>query len=111
MTSPANAGNLFTNIPDDLPEELIEILTTADGIRVERIVSRGHASPSGLWYDQEANELVVLLKGSAGLAFEGRSELLEMKAGDYVNIPAHLKHRVEWTDADQDSIWLAIHYR
>ncbi len=111
MTSPANAGNLFTNIPADLPEELIEILAAADGIRVERIISRGHASPPGFWYDQEANEFVVLLKGSAGLAFEGRAELLEMKAGDYINIPAHRKHRVEWTGADQDSIWLAIHYR
>jgi cupin 2 domain-containing protein len=107
----ANAGNLFTNIPADLTEELIEILAAADDIRVERIVSRGHASPSGFWYDQATNEFVVLLKGSAGLAFEGRDELLEMKAGDYINIPAHLKHRVEWTDADQDSIWLAIHYR
>jgi cupin 2 domain-containing protein len=111
MTFPENAGNLFTNIPDHLTEELIETLATADDIRVERIVSRGHASPPGFWYDQESNEFVILLKGNAGLAFEGCSELLEMKAGDYINIPAHLKHRVAWTDADQDSIWLAIHYR
>lgn len=111
MTFPANTGNLFTHIPDDLREELIEILAAADDMRVERIVSRGHASPADFWYDQEFNEFVVLLKGSAGLAFEGRSEHLVMKAGDYINIPAHLKHRVAWTAADQNSIWLAIHYR
>jgi cupin 2 domain-containing protein len=111
MTFPANAGNLFTNIPDELPEELIETLAAADDLRVERIVSRGHASPSDYWYDQEFNEFVVLLKGRAGLVFEGRRKRLEMKAGDYINIPAHLKHRVAWTDTNQDSIWLAIHYR
>ena len=108
----SSIGNLFENIPDNLPEELVDVLTSkgGDGIRIERIVSRGHSSPSGYWYDQDRNEFVVLLKGSAGLRFEGCEDTVVLKPGDWINIPAHGKHRVEWTDPNQDTVWLAVHY-
>jgi len=93
-----------------LPDEVIEILTESQGVRIERIVSRGHSSPPGYWYDQKNNEFVLLIKGKAGLKVDGRRETIVMRAGDYLNIPAHLKHRVEWTDTDRDTVWLAIHY-
>jgi cupin 2 domain-containing protein len=100
--------NLFAHIPDDQPGESVETLIAAPSLRIERIVSRGHVSPEGFWYDQEQSEFVVLLKGAARLKFE--DELVEMKAGDSLNIPAHRRHRVEWTSPEEPTIWLAIFY-
>lgn len=102
-------NNLFSNIPDHLPDELLETLLDADSVRIERIVSHGHASPEGFWYDQEQHEWVVVLKGAAGLRFED-DKLVEMGTGDFVNIPAHKRHRVEWTTPEEPTVWLAVHY-
>ena len=102
--------NIYSSIPADLPEELIQDILTAGSFKIERIVSKGHASPQGFWYDQDQNEWVLLLKGSAGLLFEGTDDVLALKPGDYVNIPAHLKHRVEWTDPDTETVWVAVMY-
>lgn len=97
-------SNIFGNIPNQLPEELVETLFEATSLRIERIVSYGHASPDGFWYDQDQNEWVLVLQGAARLRFEGDMEPLEMKPGDYVNIPAHRRHRVEWTTPDEPTI-------
>jgi cupin 2 domain-containing protein len=102
--------NLFDHIPNNLPEELVEVLLDAPTIRIERIVSGGHASPEGFWYDQEQDEWVLLLRGAARLRFEGDEEPVEMRPGDFVNIPAHRRHRVEWTTPDEPTVWLAAHY-
>ena len=104
------SSNLFTGIPADLPQELMETLAGAGRMRIERIVSRGHASPPGFWYDQDEHEWVALLKGSAALRFENGDRLLELAEGDFVNIPAHERHRVEWTAADVETVWLAVFY-
>jgi len=104
-------NSLFENIPAELPKELIETLVAGDRVRIERIVSRGQASPEGFWYDQEENEFVVVLQGSAGLWMEGGDAPLVLKPGDYVVIPAHVRHRVEWTDPHDATIWLAVFYR
>jgi cupin 2 domain-containing protein len=103
-------GSLFKDIPAELPEELIETICSAGSVKIERIVSRQNASPEGYWYDQDWNEFVLVVKGSAGLKFDGEDEIVVLKAGDYLNIAAHVKHRVEWTDASSDTIWLAVHY-
>lgn len=103
-------GNIYFSIPDSMKEELLEILLETKGFRLERIVSDGHATPAGTWYDQKTAEWVVLLKGKAGLLFEGEPEAREMNPGDYVLIPAHKKHRVEWTDRLTRTVWLAFHY-
>jgi cupin 2 domain-containing protein len=112
MSSYIKTSNLYENIPDSLPEELIDIIASKrdGGVRIERIVSRGHSSSSGYWYDQDRNEFVVLLKGSAGLRFEGSEDMVVLQPGDWIDIPAHEKHRVEWTDPNQDTVWLAVHY-
>jgi cupin 2 domain-containing protein len=91
-------------------KEVIEQLARGQGFRIERIVSRGHSSPEGFWYDQDESEFVVLLSGSAAIRFESTDELVEMKPGDSMEIPAHVRHRVEWTDPDQASVWLAAFY-
>jgi cupin 2 domain-containing protein len=101
--------NLLAAIPTDLPEELIQTLLSTPGLRIERIVSRGHASPDGFWYDQETHEWVLLLTGAARLRVEGDGPL-DLLPGAFVNIPAHKRHRVEWTDPARTTIWLAIHY-
>ena len=100
--------NLFTNLPADLHEEHFTALLDSGGVRIERIVSHGQASPENVWYDQPRPEWVVVLKGAARLRFE--NETIEMKPGDFVNLPAHKKHRVEWTTPDEPTIWLAVHY-
>ena len=102
--------NLFLDLPDAVREEGTDVLASSDQVRIERIVSRGQKSPPGFWYDQEWDEWVVVLKGRAKLRFEDRSGEVELGPGDWMNIPAHARHRVEWTDEDQDTIWLAVHY-
>ncbi len=106
-----HAENLWDGIPAELPEELFATLHRADGIRIERIVSQGQASPAGFWYDQEEHEWVLLLEGSAAVQFEGEADPVELRRGSYLNIPAHARHRVAWTAPDQKTVWLAIHYR
>jgi cupin 2 domain-containing protein len=103
--------NIFENIPDHIPEELFQKILQTENLKVERIVSRGHSSPDNEWYDQEENEWVILLKGSAGLLFEGHEKVVVLRSGDYINIPSHTKHRVEWTEPDMVTVWLAIYYK
>ena len=103
--------NIFADLPTDLPEELVEVLAENKHVRIERIVSTGHASPDGFWYDQDENEWVVVLKGEAKLLFESDDEPIHMKPGDFVNISAHRKHRVEWATPDEQTVWLAVFYR
>ena len=102
--------NFFSNIPAELPSELVETLLERTHVRIERIVSHGQASPEGCWYDQPKHEWVIVLKGAARLAFDRDDNAVELRTGDFVNIPAHRKHRVDWTTPDEPTIWLAIHY-
>jgi cupin 2 domain-containing protein len=105
MRSPEN---IFADVPTSLPDELVQTLLTASALRIERIVSLGHASPEGFWYDQDAPEWVMVVSGAARLGFEGEAPV-EMTAGSFINIPAHKRHRVEWTDPSSPTIWFAIH--
>ena len=100
--------NLFAELPPYLTKELVQTLLTAADVRIERIISHGHASPEGFWYDQSQHEWVVVLQGAARLRFE--DGLVEMRPGDFLNIPAHRRHRVEWTTPDGPTIWLAVWY-
>ncbi len=102
--------NIFSDIQKQAPNEVLETLLQTQQFKIERIISHGHASADGEWYDQDKNEWVLVLKGNAGLLFEGDEEVVTMKTGDYINIPAHRKHRVEWTDSIEETIWLTIHY-
>ncbi len=103
-------GNIYSDIPERVPEEIFETLGESGEVRVERIISDSHASPEGFWYDQDQSEFVLLLKGSAGMRFEGEDEIVLLRPGDWVDIPAHVRHRVEWTDSEQKTVWLAVSY-
>jgi len=105
-----SVGELFGDVPVDLAEELVETLAEGAGCRIERIVSCGQASPVGFWYDQEWDEWVVVLRGAGRLVFDGGGEPVEMSVGDWIHIPAHEKHRVEWTSPDEATVWLAVHF-
>jgi cupin 2 domain-containing protein len=100
--------NLFANLPARSDSEFLETLLEAGATRIERIVSHGHASPEGFWYDQEQGEWVALFQGAARLRFE--DEVADLRPGDCINIPAHRRHRVEWTSPDEPTIWLAVFY-
>lgn len=102
--------NLYENLPDDTATEQVVALLSRPGLRIERIVSNGQASPEGYWYDQPQSEWVVIVRGAARLRFEDEERDVVMQAGDWIDIPAHRRHRVEWTDPDTHTIWLAIHY-
>jgi cupin 2 domain-containing protein len=86
------------------------VLVTSPGLRLERIVSTAHRTPPGEWYDQATREWVVVLRGRAGLRFADRAEITVLEVGDWVDIPAHRRHRVEWTDPTEPTVWLALHY-
>ncbi len=103
-----NKQNLFASVPDHLAEELVQVLAGNSDVRIERIVSTGHHNPSGFWYDQDQDEWVLVLTGAAKLRFE--DGIMELTPGDHVNIPAHCKHRVEWTTPDEPTVWLAVRY-
>jgi cupin 2 domain-containing protein len=105
MTKPAN---LFTELPSNLPDELIDKLIDAPDVRIERIVSTGHASPPGFWYDQVESEWVVVLRGEAVLEFEDETQML--KPGDYILIPPHRRHRVNSTSLTEPTVWLAVFF-
>lgn len=101
--------NLLDDLPDTLDGEAMETLLAASGVTIERIVSRGESSPESGWYDQERHEWVAVLQGRAILAFEDGEEVT-LRPGDHFNIPANRRHRVAWTDPEEETVWLAVHY-
>jgi cupin 2 domain-containing protein len=108
MAEPAT-GNVFAHADGPLTEERVDILAKGLGMRVERIISRGQRSPDGFWYDQADTEFVVLLSGSAIVRFETPARDVALQPGDWLDIPAHCRHRVEATASDADTVWLAVH--
>lgn len=103
-------GKLFSGFSSAASEEQITELLSRPGIRIERIVSTGQASPPGFWYEQEEAEWVLVLKGEALLRFEDEAEARRLKPGDFLDIAPRRRHRVDWTDPSQPTIWLAVHY-
>ena len=103
--------NLFASIPRSTGNnEQFSNLLSRPGLRIERIVSTGQCSPPDFWYDQPEGEWVVLLQGAARLRFEDTPQALTLVPGDFVDIAPHRRHRVDWTDPDQPTVWLAVHY-
>ncbi|MCU6670052.1 cupin domain-containing protein [Enterobacteriaceae bacterium H4N4] len=105
--------NLFSNLPDNglrSEAEIFDVLLSAPGIIIERILSTGQASPPGFWYCQSQSEWVVVIRGSAGVKFEQDDTVRVLRAGDSLHIPAQCRHRVEWTDPQEPTLWLAVHY-
>lgn len=100
--------NIFADLPESSGQEQFLTLFENEGVRIERIVSQSHSSPIGFWYDQSECEWVIVLRGHATLEFAG-GELIEMREGDHLTIPSHVKHRVNQTGPD--TIWLAVHVK
>lgn len=100
--------NLFSDLSALAHEERLNDILKRPGLRIERIVSTGQASPPGFWYDQDWDEWVVILSGGAGLCIEGEPEM-DLKPGDYIFLQAHKRHRINWTDTDTATVWLAVH--
>ncbi|PWI32309.1 cupin [Vibrio albus] len=102
--------NLFSNIPDNLPEEIFEDILSSEKMRIERIISHGHTSPDNGWYDQDENEWVLVLSGHGCIEFEG-GRVITLYPGDHLNIPPHEKHKVKETACNEITIWLAVFYQ
>ena len=102
-------SNLFDDLPTNLPAERIDVLLSAPGVRVDRIVSTGQVTPPGEWYDQDTDEWVVVLRGRARLRIETEPGVRDLSPGDHVLLRAHVRHRVEWTDDAGPTVWLALH--
>ena len=103
------SGNLFAEIPDALENEQFVDLFSAPGVKIERIVSAGHATPPSEWLDQDWTECVALLAGAAAIQIEGEPSVRTLAPGAWLLIPARVRHRVEWTDSTGATVWLAIH--
>lgn len=110
MKRPA-VTNILRPFEQSPEAEVVETLARDRQFLFERIVSHGHATPPGKWYDQPRDEWVVLLTGAARLRFEGDDDVVELGPGDAMLIPAHCRHRVEWTTPDRESVWLALHFK
>lgn len=104
-----NVNNIFSNTPVSQQEEIFEVLIRTDAIKIERIISASQIFQPSDWYDQEKDEWIIVLKGKAVLSFEDQLTI-HLNEGDYINIPAHVKHKVSWIDPNDKTIWLAIHY-
>ncbi len=102
--------SLFDGIQPDFQKEFFETLVASGTTRIERIVSAGHATPPGEWYDQGWDEWVLLVSGEATLLFADNAAPLTLKPGDHLLIPSGCRHRVEHTDSGQKTIWLAVHF-
>lgn len=103
-------GNLFSRIGSSERGEDVEVLERAPGARIERIVSRDHASADGFWYDQREDEWVTVLGGEAELEIEAEPSPRRLQKGDWIFLPAHCRHRVVSTASDRPTIWLAVHF-
>jgi cupin 2 domain-containing protein len=103
-----SARNIFAKLPKQIDREDFLTLFENSSAKVERIVSHSHCSPPGFWYDQDWDEWLIVMRGSATLEFEG-NELVELKEGDYLTIAKHVKHRVARTGAQ--TVWLAVHVK
>jgi len=112
--------NLLKDLPSAIKDEVFEDIVKGDAVRIERIVSQGQCSPDEHWYDQEQNEWVLILEGHAKLILQlnqsnanhsnNSEQIVELKAGDHINIKAHQKHKVLWTCPNQTTVWLAVFY-
>ena len=105
------AGNIFESIPGNLDAESVDLITQNEKVKIERIISKGHTSPATGWYDQDNDEWVLVIKGAAIIEFDGEADTeVNLGEGAYINIPAHKKHRVRWTDPETETVWLTVHY-
>jgi len=106
-------NNIFvlpTKLPKTFDTELFEPIINTNNVYIERIISTGQVSPDDTWYNQDCDEWVLLLQGEARLLLDhAQGEIVSLKAGDYVLLPAHRKHRVIYTSSQPPCIWLAIH--
>ncbi|MDO8331885.1 MAG: cupin domain-containing protein [Fluviicoccus sp.] len=103
-------GNLTTPAVMPASGEFFEALVQRPGVRIERIISHGHCSEAGFWYEQKEAEWVMVVQGEARLRFEQGDRVVELKPGDWVEIAARERHRVEWTTPEEETVWVAVFY-
>ncbi|EMI41403.1 cupin domain-containing protein [Rhodopirellula sp. SWK7] len=105
-------GNLLAPPTVTGSEEVVQTIDQSSHTRIERIISNGQCSPPGFWYDQDEHEWVTVISGQAMIRFDdhGDESTIHLKPGDHLMIEAHRRHRVEWTDTEEPTIWIAVFY-
>ncbi len=100
----------LSKVPAASEGEVVEEFLRTPAVRFERIVSHGQVSPPGFWYDQEEHEWVMVLSGKAVIAIQGSPTSITLGPADALHLPAHVRHRVEWTDPSQPTVWCAVYW-
>lgn len=95
--------NLFDNAAPPTTGERFETLLQCRNLLIERISSSAVIAPNN--YIQAQDEWVLLVRGTAEIEIDGRTELL--KSGDYVFLPVKTPHSVK--KVSDGALWLAIH--
>ena len=107
MNAATALGNVYDIPAGKRADEIFDDLLSSGNVRIQRIVSHGHSSPPEFWHDQKQHEWVIVLSGSAKIAYED-GDTVHLEPGDYLAIPAHTRHRLEWTPPNVDTVWLAV---
>jgi len=107
--TPPASGDLFADLTTTLGEERFDTLLQRSNTRLVRIVSGGQTTPENDWYDQDDDEWFVVLRGAARVRIEGEAAARELGPGAWLLLPAHCRHRVDWTDPSTPTVWLALH--
>ena len=109
LSTRVTAGCLLADVPHRRETERFDQLLTAANVRIERIVSTGQTTPPGEWLDQAWDEWVVVITGAAEILLEHEDAPRSLGPGDYLFLPAHVRHRVTWTTPERPTVWLAVH--
>lgn len=96
-------GRLFEDAATPHEGERFDTLLNQRNLVIERIVSSATLEPTE--YVQAQDEWVLLLRGEATLEVAGRP--FELRAGDYLFLPAGTHHVVR--RAADGALWLAVH--
>lgn len=102
-------GRLLDDLPSAEAGEVLDTLLARDGVRIERIVSHGQATPDGEWYDQDTDEWVMVLRGAARLRLEDEGAACALGPGEFLFLAAHCRYGVDWTSPNEPTAWLAVH--
>lgn len=103
-----HSGTLTADLPSARDGEVFTDLLARPGVRIERIVSQGQATPPDAPLVQGWDEWVLLVDGAAELGI-GDAPPVRMRPGDYRWIGAGEPHWVTWTPDDRPTVWLAVH--
>jgi cupin 2 domain-containing protein len=110
MQSKIIVNHYYSGFTQDSFLENYSKILLGNSFHLEKIISKGYATPENKWIIEKTNEFVMLLKGKAELLFEN-GQNIKLSEGDYLVIPKYTKHKVTRTSRKPICYWLTIHYK